>query len=87
MPFLKTWREKNSALARDFFNSRAKTFSFWRDFFKIPVRLSGYFWLEIRCPSFVRNLSYGVSFALCKECETSICEIFSRFSCFSGLVR
>ncbi|WP_371262697.1 DUF1661 domain-containing protein [Porphyromonas gingivalis] len=38
-----------SALARDFFNSRTKTKKFWRDFFKIPARLSGDFRLEICC--------------------------------------
>ncbi|AAQ65328.1 hypothetical protein PG_0080 [Porphyromonas gingivalis W83] len=87
MLFLKTWREKISALARDFFKTRTKTKKFWRDFFKIAARLSGDFRLEICCSSFVYNLSYGVSFAPCKERKAAICEIFSRFSCFSGLVR
>ncbi|MGP1619889.1 MAG: hypothetical protein ACTTIL_03890, partial [Bacteroidia bacterium] len=50
-------------------------------------QLSGDFRLEICCSSFVYNLSYGVSFAPCKERKAAICEIFSRFSCFSGLVR
>ncbi len=45
------------------------------------------FRLEICYSSFVYNLSYGVSFAPCKERKAAICEIFSRFSCFSGLVR
>ncbi|PDP65893.1 DUF1661 domain-containing protein [Porphyromonas gingivalis] len=67
MPFLKTWREKISALARDFFKTRTKTKKFWRDFFKIAARLSGDFRLEICCSSFVYNLSYGVSFVPCKE--------------------
>ncbi|WP_052078176.1 DUF1661 domain-containing protein [Porphyromonas gulae] len=44
MPFLKTWRDKNSALARDFFKTRTKTKKFWRDFFKIATRLSDDFW-------------------------------------------
>ncbi|PDP61974.1 hypothetical protein CLI83_07850 [Porphyromonas gingivalis] len=48
---------------------------------------SGDFRLEICCSYFVYNLSYGVSFVPCKERKAAICEIFSRFSCFSGLVR
>ncbi|BAG34545.1 conserved hypothetical protein [Porphyromonas gingivalis ATCC 33277] len=86
MPFLKTWREKISALARDFFKTRTKTKKFWRDFFKIPARLSGDFRLEICYSSFVYNLSYGVSFAPCKDRKTAFVRFFLVFLAFPGLL-